>query len=282
MQVFFGSSSECSELMEKIGAWLQEEEDVDVLLWTDARAFPLGVYTLNRLVDLAKIVDAAVFMFGEDDRVWYRNVEQLQPRDNVLLEYGIFASRLGLERTIVCSINSAKHPSDLAGLTVLNFREKKELEAKGRLRNWIRELKKGLPLRPAHPDGLEPELPLTCAHVTRRLLPAEINAELQSLPGWQVKISVTDDVPPCPRFELCKRFVFATFADAIRFMVSGVEQIDAWDHHPRWENTWKQTIVYLTTYGIGHAISDLDIALAHYLEDLYTTKFKHTVEAAKP
>ena len=41
MQVFFGSSTESSDLMEEVAAWLEREEGVDILLWTDRRAFPL-------------------------------------------------------------------------------------------------------------------------------------------------------------------------------------------------------------------------------------------------
>src|SRR5690348_4808058 len=68
LQVFFGSSNESVELMEEIASWLQEENDVDILLWTDRRAFPVGSCTLPRLFELTTIVDAAIFMFGEDDK----------------------------------------------------------------------------------------------------------------------------------------------------------------------------------------------------------------------
>ena len=41
-------------------------------------------------------------------------------------------------------------------------------------------------------------------------------------------------------------------------------------HHPRWENIWKTVKVYLTTWDIGHRISDRDIQLARYLDQAYS------------
>jgi pterin-4a-carbinolamine dehydratase len=225
-------------------------------------------------------VDAAVFLFAEDDKVWYRESEQLQPRDNVLLEYGVFASHLGLQRSVVCRVNRARAASDLAGVTTLNLKKGHELDARTRLRNWIREIKKDLPVRQTRQSNSFPsisrQLPLKCDHVARRLLPEEIAKELEILPDWIVVDGLTDDTPPRSKRELCKRFVFKDFADAIAFMANAVEQINIWDHHPRWENTWNQTIVNLTTWSIGHEISPLDIQVAHFLEDLYTTKFSQS------
>ena len=100
--------------MDQVASWLEREEGVETLLWTDPAAFPLGGLTLNRLIELTKAVDAAVFVFAEDDQVWYRGTELRQPRDNVLLEYGLFASRLGFSKTVVCRLNESKTPTDSA------------------------------------------------------------------------------------------------------------------------------------------------------------------------
>jgi pterin-4a-carbinolamine dehydratase len=40
-------------------------------------------------------------------------------------------------------------------------------------------------------------------------------------------------------------------------------------HHPRWENVWKTLKVYLTTWDIGHRISDRDLQLARYFDRAY-------------
>ena len=40
-------------------------------------------------------------------------------------------------------------------------------------------------------------------------------------------------------------------------------------HHPRWENLWRSLRVWLTTWDIGHRISDRDIQLAKYFDKAY-------------
>ena len=44
---------------------------------------------------------------------------------------------------------------------------------------------------------------------------------------------------------------------------------DIANHHPRWENLWKTLRVFLTTWNIGHKISDRDIQLAKYFDSAY-------------
>jgi hypothetical protein len=46
---------------------------------------------------------------------------QPQPRDNVLIEYGIFASSLGRERTIIWRSGNPKQASDLGGLVFIQY-----------------------------------------------------------------------------------------------------------------------------------------------------------------
>lgn len=282
MQVFFGSSTESSELMEEVASWLEREEGISILLWTDRRAFPLGTYTLDRLIELTKIVDAAVFMFGEDDRVWYRDTEVRQPRDNVLLEYGMFAARLGLARTIVCRINKSKVASDLLGLTTLNVAANSRIDAKLRVRDWARQCKEQVASAIAA-DEIRAQVttPGTCDHVSRLLLPDELAAFLKEMPQWRTIVGTTNDAPPRPKRELARVYKFPTYLDAMRFMAVAGEVIDRLNHHPRWENLYDQVVVYLTTWNVGHNISALDTDLARYLEDLYRTRFAPASDAGE-
>jgi pterin-4a-carbinolamine dehydratase len=274
MQVFFGSSTESSELMEEVAAWIEKEEGVDVLLWNDRRAFPLGQYTLNRLIELTRIVDASVLIFGEDDRVWYRDSENQQPRDNVLLEYGLFASRLGLSRSIACRINRSKVPSDLLGVTTLNISSNNRIDARLRIRDWVRTCKSEIgPLLAAEDLRAEFKTPGTCDHVARRLLPEELTVHLKTLSSWRVVVGMTNDTPPKSKRELARMFKFPSFLDAMRFIALAANDIDRRNHHPRWENVFDQVIIYLSTWNIGYDISSLDVDLARHLDDLYVTRF---------
>ena len=55
----------------EVGSWL-ESMNVEPVLWNEPEVFPLGVYKWDALIDLSKNVDAAVFIFGEDDKIWFR------------------------------------------------------------------------------------------------------------------------------------------------------------------------------------------------------------------
>lgn len=71
------------------------------------------------------------------------------------------------------------------------------------------------------------------------------------------------------RAELFREFKFDSFQDAIDFMSQVAKGCDIANHHPRWENIWKTLRVYLTTWNIGHRISDRDVQLARYFETAY-------------
>lgn len=90
-----------------------------------------------------------------------------------------------------------------------------------------------------------------------------------SLSCWKRVASPLPEDMSKVRIELFRRFRFKTFADAIRFMSHVAPGCDIAMHHPRWENIWRSIDVYLTTWDIGHNISDRDIQLAKYLDLSY-------------
>jgi hypothetical protein len=136
MQTFFASSREHLPLLNDVACWA-ERAGVHPLLWSDPEAFPAGQYTLPRLVELAQRVEAAVFLFAGDDKVWYRGEERSQPRDNVLLEYGLFASRLGLQRSLICQVDDSKVATDLIGLTTISISSQRMRDAEKRVQQWV-------------------------------------------------------------------------------------------------------------------------------------------------
>ena len=78
------------------------------------------------IVSLEKMLesqDAAIVVLGHQDVAMVRGKEHRAPRDNVLLELGMFIGKIGRDRTfvIVPSEESPKIPSDLAGLNRLEF-----------------------------------------------------------------------------------------------------------------------------------------------------------------
>lgn len=139
MKVFIGSSNSEQSLADLMQvALIIEEHGHTPLPWNKLGLFPLGNYALDSLRNISLDVDAAILIFNEDDKVWYRNDYALQPRDNVVLEYGLFYSQLGRDRTIMCRRNQAKIPSDLYGITYCNL--DKEYKTKAVLTKWLQSL----------------------------------------------------------------------------------------------------------------------------------------------
>ena len=98
------------------------------------------------------------------------------------------------------------------------------------------------------------------------------------LKGWKKVISPLPEDASKMRVELFREYRFQSFQDAIRFMVQVAPGCDIAQHHPRWENLWKSLRVYLSTWDIGHKISDRDIQLARYFDRAYRDS---TVSAEK-
>jgi len=72
-----------------------------------------------------------------------------------------------------------------------------------------------------------------------------------------------------PRQELRRVYRFRSFRDAISFMAEVAPGCDIAIHHPRWENIFRTVFVNLSTWDIGHRISDRDIQLAKYFDQAF-------------
>jgi len=120
--VFVGSSSEAAEIDREVRFSL-ESLGATVVGWR--QIFRPGDYPLEALLNLGASVDAALLIATPDDLTNYRGGERMSPRDNVLLELGIFLSHFGKRRTGILQAksgdNSAALPSDLHGVTTLLF-----------------------------------------------------------------------------------------------------------------------------------------------------------------
>ena len=90
-----------------------------------------------------------------------------------------------------------------------------------------------------------------------------------SLLRWKKVVTLLPEDPGNKRIEIFREYKFKTFIDAINFMHQTAPVCDQALHHPRWENIWKTINVYLTTWDIGHRISDRDIQLAKFLDHAF-------------
>jgi len=125
-RVFLGSSAEQAKVVQALTRGLEDVAHVEP--WTSS--FNPGTTTLERLLELAREVDFAAFVFAHDD--WTTNSPrvsdpsgsgQASPRDNVVFEAGLFGAALGMRRTFILHATGSKLPTDLLGLTCVRYKE---------------------------------------------------------------------------------------------------------------------------------------------------------------
>jgi len=134
MRIFIGSSKESLEKAEMVALYL-ESIGHSPEMWNRGKVFTPSKFIFECLEDVAEYVDAAVFIFNEDDMYWYRDTKVATVRDNVLLEYGLFCGVLGRRNVVIGVVGKPKIASDLEGLIYIPL--DKEFQAERDIRNWI-------------------------------------------------------------------------------------------------------------------------------------------------
>ena len=140
-KIFFGSSTEAVDTMDEIAALVSSLE-YETITWNspNKNVFIAGDSILDSLIETSKNVDAAIFIFNDDDKTWCRDgVQRGTVRDNVLFEYGLFMGALGKQRVIFASKNKPKLASDLAGVTYIDANVG-EAQIRQSLKAWLRRI----------------------------------------------------------------------------------------------------------------------------------------------
>lgn len=107
--------------------------------------FEPGGYTLDSLIIEAHRSDFAVLVATPDDVRESRGRSGPVPRDNVVLEFGLFAGVLGRERTFILATRGVDLPTDILGLTRLTYHDQENPRsavsvAAGQVRDAIGQL----------------------------------------------------------------------------------------------------------------------------------------------
>jgi hypothetical protein len=120
--MFIGSSAEGLAVAEAIQ--LNLDYACEVTIWSQG-VFGLGKGTLESLVGRLGDFDFAALVLTPDDLTLSRDEIQSSPRDNVLLELGLFIGALGRDRTFIVfnRAEKLKLPTDLAGVTPATFEQ---------------------------------------------------------------------------------------------------------------------------------------------------------------
>lgn len=124
--VFIGSSTEGLEIAKALLSNLSGCSEP--LIWKQG-VFGLGQGTLEALTSAANRADFAALVMTPDDFVESRGKSNHMPRDNIVVELGLFIGALGRDRAFMVfeEDSNLKLPLDVAGITAATFRRSKQL-----------------------------------------------------------------------------------------------------------------------------------------------------------
>ena len=122
--VFIGSSKNGLTAAKALQVALQQRQNIHPEVWTND-VFAIAGNTMLSLIDRAPAYDFAVLVVTPDDALQGVGSTVFVPRDNVILELGLFLGVLGKERCFIAYDTSGnpKLPSDLNGVTYAPFHE---------------------------------------------------------------------------------------------------------------------------------------------------------------
>ncbi|MBY5357832.1 cyclic nucleotide-binding domain-containing protein [Rhizobium leguminosarum] len=100
-----------------------ERDPFTCTVWTDG-VFRIANYTMESLEAAIDDSDFAIAVAHADDMTAYRGQDWPTPRDNVVLELGLFMGRLGRARSILMEPRDEKLklPSDMTGIMTVPYR----------------------------------------------------------------------------------------------------------------------------------------------------------------
>ena len=158
--MFIGSSTEGLPVAYALQAEL--EHDADATTWSQG-VFVVGEGGLESLEAQARKCDFAALVLTADDLVDKRGKSANSPRDNVILEVGLFIGVLGRRRVFLvsCRDDELDLPTDLLGITPAQFNRRADgnlRAAIGPAATAVRE--RIVALGPLH-THVRPELTLT-------------------------------------------------------------------------------------------------------------------------
>lgn len=124
-KIFVGSSSKGMNIARKIEEIFHDNDDfkAHIKIWKSNDIFCPGNTILSSILKQLDLCDFAIMILTPDDEIVINEEKKYAPRDNVILETGLFAGRIGIERTIiVCKKGeNIKIPSDLDGIIRIEY-----------------------------------------------------------------------------------------------------------------------------------------------------------------
>lgn len=143
LRVFIGGPGGNSAQAGMVAGWVEEANPSHrVVRWAGDATPDVGLSkdVLLSLINVARTVDAAVLLWGGgggDPPQHPAGAGPRRARDNVLIEYGLFAGILGPNKVVLCSAQRSAVPVDLAGVTLLDVSSERDRQAAVELRSWL-------------------------------------------------------------------------------------------------------------------------------------------------
>ena len=116
-RIFIGSSVEGLAIAEQVKNYLSDVGDC--IIWT--KAFAQNKSNLDSLIHQTKLSDFSILIATKDDVVIKKDEAKIEPRDNIIFEFGLFLGAAGLNRCYMMVQEETDLPSDLDGITLARF-----------------------------------------------------------------------------------------------------------------------------------------------------------------
>lgn len=139
-KVFIGSSTQALGIAYIIKKILKDF-GADVTVWDDKSVFTPGDNLIDALQKKAHQFDGGVFVLNKDDEITDRdrNAPKYIPRDNVLIEAGMFIGLLGKEAVALCTVPGTHETSDFKGIIKVEYNTRNFEKIETDLKKWLDE-----------------------------------------------------------------------------------------------------------------------------------------------
>ncbi len=116
-RLFIGSSAEKLSLLNQVVSLVGD--NAVCIPWTNA--FAINKSALDSLIKQTRLSDYAILIATKDDLTKRRGKKTSTPRDNVVLEFGLFLGATSPDRCYLLAEGGAELPSDLNGINICKF-----------------------------------------------------------------------------------------------------------------------------------------------------------------
>lgn len=200
--LFIGSSREGLPIAELVKKHLSDFADCKI--WNED-VFDFGKSYFETLMELLSLFEYGVLVGTGDDFVVSRKEKQMETRDNVLFEFGLFLGRLGREKVFFLKEKGAKTPSDLLGVSLPEFSAKDAPDLEAQIAERCERIKKQISNRSGIFDGgIFPSVPLAYGYFYNSLLPicrqmtqspmVRVDGQEQKIETFSIRVLIPDDL----------------------------------------------------------------------------------------